>query len=137
VEKNSFRILIADDFEIVRIMLREGLQELGYSRVDEAEDGRQALAMIDASAAEGQPYSLVFCDWIMPEMEGIDVLEACKDRPETMKIPFVMVTAESERKAIVRAMRAGAHDYIVKPISKEDLAKKVNSIIARAKSSAA
>ena len=137
VDKSSFRILLVDDFEIVRVMLRDGLQELGYMKVDEAEDGRQALAMIDAAVKEGKPYGLVFCDWVMPEIEGIEVLEKCKAKPETANIPFVMVTAESERKAIVRAMRAGAHDYIVKPISKDDLAKKVNNIVNKAKSSAA
>ena len=137
MEKHNFRILLVDDFEIVRVMLREGLLELGYSKVDEAEDGRQALTMIDAAQKEGKPYGLVFCDWVMPEVQGIEVLEICKAKPETMSIPFVMVTAESERKAIVRAMRAGAHDYIVKPISKDDLAKKVNNIINKAKSNAA
>lgn len=137
MEKHNFRILLVDDFEIVRVMLREGLQELGYSKVEEAENGRQALEMIEAAVNEGQPYSLVFCDWVMPEMQGIELLETCKARPELASGAFVMVTAESDRKAIVRAMRAGAHDYIVKPISKEDLAKKVNAIVSKTKSTAA
>lgn len=137
MDKHNFRILLVDDFEIVRVMLREGLQELGFSKVEEAENGLQALGLIEAAVKEGKPYSLVFCDWVMPEMSGIELLETCKARPELSTLPFVMVTAESERKAIVRAMRAGAHDYIVKPISKEDLGKKVNTIINKAKTTAA
>lgn len=125
------KILLVDDFEIVRLMLRNALGELGFTDIEEAEDGRSAMTkLIDAHAA-GSPYALIFCDWNMPEMTGIEVLEACRSTPEFASLPIVMVTAEAEQESVVRAIRAGATDYVVKPIAPDVLERKVNKILAK------
>jgi two-component system, chemotaxis family, chemotaxis protein CheY len=137
-ETNSknIRILLVDDFEIVRLMLRNALTGFGYTNIDEAEDGKVALNKIKLSVQEKKPYMLVFCDWNMPELKGIDVLESCKATPDLAQIPIVMVTAESEQGQVIRALRAGAADYIVKPIAPDVLEKKVNKIISKLSSAA-
>jgi len=129
-DKNP-RILLVDDFEIVRLMLRNALGDLGFTDIEEAEDGRIAMTkMIEAHAA-GRPFSLVFCDWNMPEMSGIEVLEACRSTPEFAQLPIIMVTAEAEQESVVRAIRAGATDYVVKPIAADVLERKVNKILSK------
>ena len=135
--QKTTRILIVDDFEIVRIMLRNALANLGHSDVDDAEDGKIALQKIQAAEFEGKPYTIVFCDWNMPHMTGIEVLEAVRKNPHYAKLPIVMVTAEAEQKQVVQALRSGATDYIVKPIAPEILEKKVNKILSKINASAA
>lgn len=125
------KILLVDDFEIVRLMLRNALADLGYTEVEEAEDGRVAMTKLIEAHTAGKPFNLVFCDWNMPEMTGIEVLEACRTTPELSAIPIVMVTAEAEQESVVRAIRAGATDYVVKPIAPDVLERKVNKILAK------
>jgi two-component system, chemotaxis family, chemotaxis protein CheY len=132
----DIRILLVDDFEVVRLMLKNALAGFGYTNIEEAEDGKEALNKIRLSVQDKNPYVLVFCDWNMPELNGIDVLETCKSTPDLAHIPIVMVTAESEQGQVIRALRAGAADYIVKPIAPDTLEKKVNKIIAKIASAA-
>ncbi len=137
MSKSELKILVVDDFEMVRVMLKNALNDLGFYHIEEAEDGVKALEMLNESFISGEPYSIVFCDWTMPEMTGIEVLENCR-RSEALKaLPFVMVTAESEQESVVRAIKAGATDYLIKPISPELLEKKVHKILSKLYSSAA
>ena len=131
--KSEFRILLVDDYPMVRTMLRTGLNEMGYQDIDEADDGREALDKLRAAHAAGRPFDLVFCDWVMPVMEGIAVLEECRATKDFKYLPFVMVTAEAERESIVRALKAGATDYILKPISTKDLQDKMQVLLAKMK----
>ena len=131
MEKVELKILLGDDFEMVRMMLRGGLNSMGHEKIDEAVDGREALAMIKAAYSEGLPYDLVFCDWMMPEVNGIEVVEACRALSEFKSLPIIMVTAEAEQRAVIRAIKAGANDYIIKPFTAEILAEKIARVIAK------
>ena len=130
-ELKKQRILLVDDFEIVRLMLKNALSDLGFKEVDEAEDGRQAMGKLMEAFAAGKPYSIVFCDWNMPVMTGIEVLEACRSTPEFAQLPIIMVTAEAEQESVVKAIRSGATDYVVKPIAPDVLERKVNKILSK------
>jgi two-component system chemotaxis response regulator CheY len=130
-DRKQTRILLVDDFEIVRLMLRNALTELGFTEIEEAEDGRTAMALLKEAYSAGKPFGFVFCDWNMPEMTGIEVLEACRTTPEFATLPIVMVTAEAEQESVVRAIRAGATDYVVKPIAPDVLERKVNKILTK------
>lgn len=137
MDGNKVKILVVDDFEMVRIMLKNALNDLGFHRIDEAEHGKIAMEMLTEAHAVGHPYSIIFCDWTMPEMTGIEVLETCRKSEKFNLLPFVMVTAESEQESVVRAIKAGATDYLVKPISPELLEKKVHKILSKLSSIAA
>jgi response regulator NasT len=107
------RVLIAEDEALIRLDLREMLEEEGFSVVGEAADGEQAVAL----ATELGP-DLVICDVKMPKMDGI---AAAAQITEARIAPVVMLTAFSQRDLIERARDAGAMAYLVKPFQKRDL----------------
>jgi AmiR/NasT family two-component response regulator len=107
------RVLIAEDEALIRLDLREMLEEEGFDVVGEAADGEQAVAL----AAELKP-DLVICDVKMPKMDGIAAAAAIT---EARIAPVVMLTAFSQRDLIERARDAGAMAYLVKPFQKRDL----------------
>lgn len=122
------RFIVIDDFATMRKIVKKVLTELGYSSIDEAEDGAKALPMIQASVAEGKPYKCIISDWNMPNMQGIDLLKACKADPKLAGIPFVLVTAEGEQKQIIEAAKAGVSDYVVKPFNAQTLKEKLQKV---------
>jgi response regulator NasT len=107
------RVLIAEDEALIRLDLREMLEEEGFDVIGEAADGEQAVAL----ATELKP-DLVICDVKMPKMDGI---AAAAQITEARIAPVVMLTAFSQRDLIERARDAGAMAYLVKPFQKRDL----------------
>ena len=125
------KILIVDDFEMIRVMLKGQLNSMGITNIDQAKDGKEALDLIMAANSSNSLYDVVFCDWNMPVMTGIEVLETCKAHPEIKEMPIIMVTAESERGHVVRALKSGASDYLIKPIAPVILQKKISTLIEK------
>lgn len=125
------RVLLVDDYEMIRVMLRNGLTQLGFKRIEEAKDGAEAMAKIQAALSSNDPYQMVFCDWNMPNKTGIEVLQECRGNASTKNLPFVMVTAESEQERVIQALKAGADDYIVKPIAVATLQKKIAKLLQK------
>jgi two-component system, response regulator PdtaR len=109
----GMRVLIAEDEALIRLDLREMLEEEGFDVVGEAADGEQAIAL----AKELSP-DLVICDIKMPKLDGI---QAAAQITEARIAPVVMLTAFSQRDLIERARDAGAMAYLVKPFQKRDL----------------
>lgn len=107
------RVLIAEDEALIRLDLREMLQEEGYDVIGEAADGEQAVAL----AIDLNP-DLVICDVKMPKMDGIAAAAQIADKRIA---PVVILTAFSQRDLIERARDAGAMAYLVKPFQKRDL----------------
>jgi response regulator NasT len=107
------RVLIAEDEALIRLDLREMLEEEGFVVVGEASDGEHAVAL----AKELTP-DLVICDIKMPKMDGI---QAAAQITQARIAPVVMLTAFSQRDLIERARDAGAMAYLVKPFQKRDL----------------
>lgn len=133
----SLKVLVVDDFEMMRFLLCKALREIGVTDITEAEHGKMAIDKLADADLAGQPYNLVFCDWNMPEATGMEVLQFCRVMPCYKTIPFVMVTAEAESQNVIQAIKAGANDYIVKPVTPEDLAKKLEKIFTKFKLQAA
>ncbi len=122
MDKN-IRILIVDDFSTMRRIVRGILKRLGYTNIDEADDGQGGLKKLKEGA-----FQLVICDWNMPVMTGLDLLKAIRDDAQLKSIPFLMVTAEAKKENIVMAIQAGVSNYIVKPFTEETLSKKIEDI---------
>jgi DNA-binding NtrC family response regulator len=118
---HAARILVVDDSESVRAYLSEQLGELGY-RVVLAEDGPRALALLEA----GPWPDLVLLDVMLPGMDGLETLRAIRERAPSL--PVVMVSVVGSARTIVEAMRAGANDYVSKPLAEAEL----DAAIARA-----
>ena len=120
----KMRILIVDDFSTMRRIVRNLLKELGFTNVDEAEDGAVALQKLQNSEFE-----FVVTDWNMPNMDGLQLLQAIRSSPTLKHLPVMMITAEAKKENIIAAAQAGASGYIVKPFTKATLEEKVQKIL--------
>jgi two-component system chemotaxis response regulator CheY len=114
------RALVVDDSRAIRSVLRRMLAEIGFE-ADEAGDGRQALAVLERAPRP----DVMLVDWNMPEMDGLELVLAVRAMPEFEAVPVVMVTTESEMERVIRALEAGANEYLMKPFTKEGLLSKL------------
>jgi len=124
---NSIRILIVDDFVMIRSLLKTSLANLGLRNVYEARDGFEAHDKIVTAFKDKNPYHIVFLDWNMPNMNGLELLQKCRAQSEFNSLDFIMMSAEQEAKKVLQALDAGATDFIIKPFTSEDLVKKVEA----------
>lgn len=125
------KFLVVDDFATMRKIIKKVLTELGYTNIEEAEDGKPAFEAMKTAHTIGKPIQFVISDWNMPGMTGIDLLRACKADPNFKNCPFMLVTAESEQKNIIEAAKAGVSDYVVKPFNAATLKQKLERIWAK------
>jgi len=133
LDKNM-KILVVDDFSTMRRIVRNLLVELGFSNplIQEADDGNAALTMLKAN-----PFDMVVTDWNMPNMTGIELLQAIRAEPKLKSLPVLMVTAENNREQIIAAAQAGVNGYIVKPFTAVTLKEKLDKIFERLAASGA
>jgi two-component system chemotaxis response regulator CheY len=117
------RFLVVDDFSTMRRIVRNLLKELGYTNVDEAEDGAMALSKL-----RSDHFDFVVSDWNMPIMDGLTMLQNIRADPALSKLPVLMVTAEAKKENIVAAAQAGANGYVVKPFTAATLDEKLTKI---------
>ncbi|OGS75799.1 MAG: histidine kinase [Gallionellales bacterium GWA2_55_18] len=121
IENTKF--LVVDDFSTMRRIVRNLLKELGFSNVQEAEDGVEALAKLRANE-----FDFVVSDWNMPNMTGIELLRAIRADDKLKHLPVLMVTAEAKKENIIEAAKAGASGYVVKPFTAATLDEKLKKI---------
>lgn len=131
------KFLIVDDFATMRKIIKKVLTELGYTNIEEAEDGKPAMQMMVEALERGSPVDVVISDWNMPVMSGLDLLRACRSDSRFKTVPFMLVTAESEQKNILEAAKAGVSDYVVKPFNSNTLKAKLEKIWQKAQEEAA
>jgi len=120
----NLRILVVDDFQSMRRIVVNILKQLGYKNIDEAEDGRQALAKL-----QGGGYGFLVTDWNMPNMDGLALLQSIRSDPALKALPVLMLTAEAEKAKVVSAIQAGVNNYIVKPFTAENFQEKMEKIL--------
>ncbi len=120
------KFLVVDDFSTMRRIVRNLLKELGFSNVDEAEDGVVALAKLRAGR-----FDFVVADWNMPNMDGLTMLQTIRADENLKHLPVLMVTAEAKKENIIAAAQAGANGYVVKPFTAAILDEKLGKIFAK------
>lgn len=120
------KFLVVDDFSTMRRIVRNLLKELGYTNVDEAEDGVMALAKL-----RSESFDFVVSDWNMPNMDGLTMLQNIRADPALCKLPVLMVTAEAKKENIIAAAQAGANGYVVKPFTAATLDEKLAKIFEK------
>jgi two-component system, chemotaxis family, chemotaxis protein CheY len=106
------KALVVDDSRTMRRIVARILQDLGYE-TDDAADGQQAIDLLEAGAV----YDLACIDWNMPVMDGLEFVVAARARADWRAMTLMMVTTEAEHGQIVRALAAGAHEYMIKPFT--------------------
>ena len=124
--KKDIKILVVDDFSTMRRIIKNLLRDLGFTNVDEADDGKTALPILKQGHID-----FLITDWNMPEMTGIDLLKAVRADPALASIPVLMVTAEAKREQIIAAAQAGVNGYVVKPFRAAVLKEKIDKIFER------
>lgn len=125
MDKNM-KILVVDDFSTMRRIVKNLLNDLGYTNTTEADDGKTAWPMLQAG-----DFEFVVTDWNMPGMTGIDLLKHIRADARLAKLPVLMVTAEAQRDQIIEAAKAGVNGYIIKPFTAVTLKEKLDKIFQR------
>ena len=123
------RVMLVDDSKTIRRIQRSILEQLGYTEIEEACDGQDALSRVAAF----QP-SLILLDWNMPNMDGITFLRAF--RQSDTATPVIMVTTESEKTRVIEAIRAGVNNYVVKPFTPDILQQRIRETLDKLKTAA-
>lgn len=124
--QKSIKILVVDDFPTMRRIIRNLLKDLGFENVDEAEDGAMGLEKL-----RNNNFDFVVSDWNMPNMDGLQMLQAIRADPNLAALPVLMVTAEAKKENIIAAAQAGANGYVVKPFTAATLEEKLNKIFEK------
>ena len=122
----KMKFLVVDDFSTMRRIVRNLLKELGFTNVDEAEDGQVALQKLNSL-----PFDFVVTDWNMPNMDGLELLKTIRADGAMSALPVLMVTAEAKKENIIAAAQAGASGYVVKPFTAATLEEKLNKIFEK------
>ena len=125
-ERSALKFLVVDDFSTMRRIVRNLLKELGFTNVEEAEDGAVALQKIKAGS-----FDFVVTDWNMPNMDGLTLLQTLRADPTYKNLPVMMITAEAKKENIIAAAQAGASGYIVKPFTAATLSEKMEKIFEK------
>lgn len=127
----DMKILVVDDFPTMRRIVKTLMRQNGYMNFVEAEDGQQGLKMLESTP----DIEFVVSDWNMPNMTGLEFLKAVRADARFKHLPFLMVTAESEKDQIIDAMKNGVSSYIVKPFTGAALQEKLAKIFTTKKAS--
>ena len=126
----DMKIIVVDDMATMRKIVKRMLTEIGFSNIDEADDGTPAWEKIQAAQNEGVPFDFVISDWNMPDMTGLDLLKNVRENDTLAGTPFLMITAEAEQSNVVLAVKAGVSNFIVKPFAKDTLQEKIEKIFS-------
>jgi len=119
------KILIVDDDEISRILAFKILAKEGYE-VLEASSAKQAIEYLES----GEPIRLLISDIMMPDMDGLQLVSYINEKLSFMELPVIMYTAKRDRPTVIKAIKTGIKDYIVKPITSDALLQKVRKTLS-------
>ena len=119
----SMPILVVDDYQTMVRIIGNLLKQIGFTNVDEANNGVQAMEKIAT-----KQYGLIISDWNMQPMTGFELLQKLRADPAHAHTPFIMVTAESKTDNVIAARKAGVSGYIVKPFNAATLKAKIDAV---------
>ena len=118
-------VLVVDDSRIMRNIVKNSFSDLKIPcQFLEAENGAKAYQLLETNKV-----SIVFLDWNMPEMDGMQFLKKVRSMPDYKDLPIIMVTSEAAKYSVVEALQNGATDYIVKPVHQRIFMEKISEII--------
>jgi two-component system chemotaxis response regulator CheY len=120
---SNMRVLIVDDAPKIRWILRYILKRNGFTNVTEAHNGKSALKVL-----KKEKIDLILCDWNMPVMSGLELLNKVRFDDELKNVPFIMITAESQKDNIAKAVKAGITDYVMKPFTAKAISEKLQKV---------
>jgi two-component system chemotaxis response regulator CheY len=119
------RALVVDDSRAMRAIVARALRKAGAKEITEAADGVEAVAYLEKVEQGGQLPDVALVDWNMPNMNGLELVKTVRRRPAWRRMAIMMVTTENEPGQVVRALAAGAHEYLIKPFDESSLLDKL------------
>jgi len=120
------KVLVVDDSAVMRGIVKRTLNKLGLKNIVEADDGRTALAEL-----KKEKIDLILSDLNMPDIDGLELLKTVKSDARLKGIAFLLMTLEGQRETLLEAVKAGANDYLKKPITSGALSKKLDKIFGK------
>lgn len=118
------KFLVVDDSPTMRRIVSNALRQIGYSELEEAGDGTDALRVLAGSSID-----FVITDWNMPNMNGLQLTQAIRADPNLGELPILMVTTRGMKEDVLAAMHARVNNYVVKPFTPDVLREKIDSIL--------
>jgi two-component system chemotaxis response regulator CheY len=125
---SALKVLVVDDQQTIRSLVRTGLQQLGINDVREAADGEDGLRTLLAN-----PVNLVITDFNMPKVDGLELLRAIRAHPPLAKTAVIMLTGRADRDLVQRAVQFGVNNYLVKPFTVATLKEKIEAVFGALK----
>ena len=123
---SSIAVMIADDQASMRSLVRNGLEQIGFTDLREAKDGEEALRAVITN-----PVQLIISDFNMPNLDGIGLLRSIRAYPPIAKTPFIMLTGRADIELLKRAKEFGVNNYVVKPFTVQTLRERIEAIFGR------
>ncbi len=117
--------LVVDDSINIRQIICENLRRLGFSKMETAGDANEAFGKLVQFSKGSTPFTLILSDLNMPGPSGIDFLKQIREIDKFKELPFILITTESEKQAVIQAAMAGVSAYIVKQFNIEILTKRL------------
>ncbi|XKH01973.1 response regulator [Marinobacter nauticus] len=123
----ALKALVVDDASFVRDLVKRTVrQRFPVIETTDAQNGRRAQSLMSRTT-----FDLVLCDWEMPEMSGLELLQWMRQQPHYEKVPFIMITSRGDKDHVVEAVKEGVSEYLGKPFSPEGLSKKIIKVMGR------
>jgi two-component system chemotaxis response regulator CheY len=121
-------VLVVDDVNAMRVQIQKLLEAFGFARILTAESGEAAKKIL-----ENEPVNFVLADWHMEPVNGMELLKWVRAHLKLKNLPFVLITAENTKEAVVQAVQAGVDQYVVKPLTKEIIQEKIFQVLVKKK----
>jgi two-component system chemotaxis response regulator CheY len=125
---DQLKVLIVDDTTTSRMLVRDGLQEIGIKNISFASDGEQGLKHLMST-----PTHLVISDFNMPKLDGLGLLRAMRQHAPTQKMPFIMLTGKGDKELIQKGVQFGMNNYLTKPFTVPALQSALEAVVGRLK----
>ena len=123
---DQLKILIVDDTTTSRMLVRDGLQEIGIKNISFASDGEQGLKHVMT-----QPTHLVISDFNMPKLDGLGLLRAIRQHGPIQKMPFIMLTGKGDKELVQKAIQFGINNYLTKPFTVPALKGALEAVVGK------
>lgn len=120
------KYLVVDDSPTFRRIIINALAALGFGKITEAKDGMEALDKMEI-----EQFDMIFTDWNMPLMNGLEFVQTIKTQDRFKNIPIIMVTTRGNKEDIIDALKARVDNYIVKPFTPSHLKEKIESTLSK------
>lgn len=122
----QLKVLIVDDTTTSRMLVRDGLQEIGIKNISFAADGEEGLRHVMS-----KPTHLIISDFNMPKLDGLGLLQAIRKNAPTQRTPFIMLTGKGDKELLQKAIQAGLNNYLTKPFTVPALKSALEAVVGK------